>query len=289
MLYRVKQVINDFANTAFEAGADPKTIGKQYGLGDFTVPPMALRAANPLKNINGDYITGLTQDEAEQYGKILGEDLSPRSVVWKTDRFRAIYKQPNMPEKIFNVSNPIHAIQVKFLIANGFVAPNKDSIKENPKYRNTVFYFTSDQDEETKAVQFTMIKEEVSSILFQMRNQKEKMLLVGSKLGLPVRESYNEKTLYQMLVNYKDEAKTSQLLETVLTICKSSPTELQADYYVFQSLNKIIKYDAANQVYTYEGKVLGSSREEIVTELKKPENVEILDSIIKSYKKLKKG
>ena len=62
--------------------------------------------------------------------------------------------------------------------------------------------------------------------------------------------------------------------------------DLQADYYVIQAIGKLIKYDADNGYYSFNNKVLGKNREEIVQELKKPANIETLATLISSYKKI---
>lgn len=287
-LYVVKQISNSFTKDLFAANYDPSTVGKEIGIGEFTVFPNCLRTANPYKDATGKFITGLTKEEEVEYGGALGIDLSPRSDVWGMGELRATISSPKTNEVIFDPSNAKHAVQIKFLLANGFVAPKKESIKEDPKYKNTVFYFSNDEEEETRTMRVMELKEEIGSEIYRMRHQKEKMLLIANKVGIAVREAFTEATLYKLLVSYKDELKALDRMEAFKKILSTKAEDLQADYYVVQSIGKLIKYDADNGYYTFNNNVLGKNREEIVQELKKPANVETLATLISSYKKIKK-
>lgn len=287
-LYVVKQISNSFTRDLFAPNYDPATVGKEIGIGEFTVFPNCLRTANPNKDATGKYITGLTPEQETVYGNALGIDLSPRSDVWALGELRATISSPKKRECVFNPQDPKEFVQIQFLIANGYVAPKKESIKEDPRFKETVFYFSNDEEEESRVVRIMELKEELSSELYKMRHQKEKMLLIANKVGISVRDAFTEATLYKLLVSYKDELKAFDRMEAFKTILNEKPQDLQADYYVVQSIGKLIKYDADNGHYIFNNKVLGKNREEIINEMKAPENVETLATLISSYKKLRK-
>jgi hypothetical protein len=285
-LYVVKQIANSFTKDLFAANYDPSTVGKEIGIGEFTVFPNCLRTANPMMDGTGKYITGLTKEQEQEYGEALGVDLSPRSEVWGLGRFRATISSPKTNEIVFNPAKAEDFVKIQFLLANGYVAPKKESIKEDPKYKETVFYFSNDAEEETRTMRVMELKEELGSEIYKMRHQKEKMLLVANKVGITVREAFTESTLYKLLVSYKDELKALDRMEAFKQIIDMKAADLQADYYVIQAIGKLIKYDADNGYYSFNNKVLGKNREEIVQELKKPANIETLATLISSYKKI---
>lgn len=97
----------------------------------------------------GKYATGLTEEEAAKYSKLLGVDLSDKfdhengHVYWSTKP--AWIPLPNHPI-VFNTAKPIEFVKVKNLKASDKVANSLKEYEEG-KYPNATHYIVDEVEE----------------------------------------------------------------------------------------------------------------------------------------------
>lgn len=281
MIKKIKQIESEIIKTLFQ-GSDQAA--REIGVDSFTSLPGSFRIHKVPKNIAGEFITGLSADEEKKFGKILGQDLTSRSTYWLN--FDIVLKEPYL-ERSYNLQNPKDLLEMKVAIANGFLAPSLTDYKENrAKYRKTNFYLYDEVEDASRKRIYQEKSDELTSEIYKIRNQKDRLLCIGHTLGISVNETYNEDTLYTLLTKYKGNLKSLESIEVALNVFQKSPQELQALYYFDKSLNRLIKIDYQNETYTFDNIVLGTSKVTVVAFLTALENQGILANLIKTYKQM---
>lgn len=288
-IFKVKERISPFAQYYF--GKDIQKMSKEVGIDEFTTFPTATKSVKAVKDYNGAYLTGLSKEEEEHFGRMLGVDLSKFSSFWKDDRSYAVLSG-NMYEVTFNEGIPLDYVKMKMAIASGHLAPNKTELLENPIYKGkTNFYLYDETEEKTRIQRKNAIEDEIISILSLNRNQKDKLLMFAHSLNLTANESYSVEDVYEVIKNYIRSIDTNlEKLETALNSIKKDPIRLQATYYFTKSIGKIVNLDPVTEIYQFEGNSLATTREKSIELLVDPENKSLLNALIKSYKsKVSKG
>lgn len=282
-IYKVKERVSPFAEYYF--GKEIQKMSKDVGIPEFTTFPTATKSVRAVKDYNGAYLTGLTEEEAAYYGRILGTDLTPFSSAWREDRYYAVLSG-NTYEVTFNEGMPLDYVRMKMAIASGHLAPNKTQLLENPLYKGkTNFYLHDETEEKTRTQRKNTIEDEIISILSLNRNQKDKLLMFAHGLNLSANESYSVEDVYDVIKNYIRSIDTSlEKLETVLKVLKQDAVKLQASYYFNKSMGKLISLNPVSELYEFEGNVLANSREKSIEFLMDSENKALLNQLIKAYK-----
>jgi hypothetical protein len=85
--------------------------------------------------------------DRKELEKLLGVDLGPSSSFW--DKF---FVPLTDEEFILDTTNPMDRVTERFLIANCYVAPEKEDIYEKEEFQSCIFYMYRDADETSKAV-----------------------------------------------------------------------------------------------------------------------------------------
>lgn len=261
-IIQVKQKANLFAKGLNQI--DEKT-GK---LADFTTHPNSIRSYYPRKSQNGEWITGLSEKETEEYGKRLRKDLTPSSEFWESLEMRLVNKTV---EVTFNLDNPLQFIQYKCAIANKFLAENIEQLKEPAFYISDSFLYVYDPEGDIKRENgLRELKDECTAIIFNMRTQKERMFYILAKTGAVVNESWTPGILYKNLSLYLDGMKKTEQLENYKEILTTDNESLQIEYLVKKSFGKEITF--MNGQWVFGGNSLGSSKDKVFeTFTKKPD------------------
>ena len=188
-IIRVKQKANGFAKGL--------SVDK-----DFTTHPNSIRIFYPRLNSSGEWITGLTEKEAEEYGKKLRKDLSPTSEFWETLEIKLVNKTA---EVVFNLANPLQFVTYKCAVAvgNDFLANNLEELKEPRFYSKDSFLYVHDPEGDVRRENVVReLRAECTALLFEMRTQKERMFYILAKTGSVVNESWTPGILYRNLSLY---------------------------------------------------------------------------------------
>lgn len=232
----------------------------------------------------GNYITGLTEDELTELKNKTIYDLSNVSDFWKS--FKVVI--PTDRDKIFNTNiNPIDYVSYKMLIANGYAAPSKEALSDF-KYKDALYYVHSQEQEDAKEVSTLKKKDKARSLLLDIANDKEKMLLFGQYLeGVKYDSKLEEPTLYRMLRAFIDSSTENTLL--FLSLFDKDINELQTKILIDKALKRrlISKVSSGKGKYIYQyGQVtLGSEIEDVYKNLSNIEFAPELDSIRKELNK----
>lgn len=282
-IFKVRERVSPFAEYYF--GKDIQKMAKEVGINEFTTFPASIKAVRAVRDYNGAYMTGLTEEEEQFFGRMLGVDLGKHSSFWKDERSYAILSS-NTFEVTFNEGIPLDYIKMKMAVASGHLAPNRTALLENPLYKGkTNFYLLDDNEEKTRKQRKDNLEDEIVSLLAVNRNQKDKLLMFAYSLNLSANESYSVDDVYDILKTYLRTIDGSlEKLENMLKALKEDPIKLQASYYFTKSIGKIVSLDGITDMYVFEGNVLANTREKSIEYLINPENKSILNLLIKSYK-----
>lgn len=240
----------------------------------FALHPNSFRFYYPRKNRKGQWITGLTEDETKKYSDILGIDLNPYSSFWETYRMVLI---SGRTEITFNLNNPEEYIKYKCALANKYIAEKRDDLMEGIYHEEGCFLYVDDPEGDLrKENELAELKDEITSKIFLMKNQKEKMFLILSKTGKIVNESWNEGLLYKMLRSHVEECNNNkEKLQHFLDILEIDNYTLQVEYNVNKALtsNKKQVIKIVNGQYIFGDKVLGSNKAKAIEYFMKNEDM----------------
>lgn len=247
--------------------------------GQFTLVPRARRRHLVRKNKDNTYITGLTKEQEERIGKKIGEDLSNLSDYWATYPIEFY-----MPQLFMNVNEetPEGELFITVAKANKLLAEDEDELINDPILkRNTVFYINDVQKKHEKQVKLTEVKDEVSHLIYNMRNDKDKMLFICYKLGKFVTDTMKADSLYSTLSQQKERYTKMKQFEDFKSVLKSSNEELQAFYYVKQGLKiSLILFDKDSKQYKFQENAVGSTEEKVVKFFSEKKNELLLAALI---------
>lgn len=265
-----------------------KQIGK-YGdvdnkseYGEYTMFPGSARSYVISRGLNGKYKTGLEEnpEKKKELEYLLGANLDPTSPYW--DDFRLTFRMPTGSMKL-NTENPLDELFTIVAKANFLLAPDRETLKEdyNFKKNNTIFYIHDEEALIKRKSQLEEIKGETTSLIYQMRNNKEKMLFVAHSLGMFVTESFKVENLYAALNKYKDKLTTFQQYENLRDVLKRPNEELQAAYFVKQGLkHSIIVFDSNVNKYKFQEKHIGRVENDLQNYFKEKKNEADLAALI---------
>ena len=227
---------------------------------DFTTHPSSFRRYSPRKNTNGEWVTGLTVEEAIEYGNKIKKDLSPNSDYWETIDILLV---DGMKSITFNMNNIEQAIRYKCAIGNKFLAETKEQLND-PEYKvNDSFLYVYDPigDVERENV-LQEIKDETTSLIHAMKSQKEKMMCICAKLNIPFNDTYTAPLFYQMLSRHKSNLKKMEHLEKLRDVLQTPQDILHIEYEVNKNMGKAITM--INTQWTFANKVIGNTKAKVL-------------------------
>lgn len=241
----------------------------------------------------GRFVTGLDEDAPdiplEQKAKLKEYRLSLEKVTnKKLDAFSPFWETfyvaiSSDKPKIFNTEVAMDDVAYRMLIANKYIAPNKED-SESPYYRHAQYYAYTEEGEAREEVKTLKVTDKAISALATIEDNKDKMLIYGQYLeGLKYDENLNPDMLYRMLRSYITSKKENA--ENFVKALNKSIEELQQKIIVDRAFkaNLIVKNPLGNKRYAYQyGSVtLGNTVEEVYRNLSLPEFASELMSLKK--------
>ncbi len=232
---------------------------KQYSPNNNVIlVPRAGRVYQVKKGLNNQYITGLTDEQVKRLGAVIGEDLSATSDYWKDYTMK--FHMPRLSMQI-NEKAPDGEIFITVAKANKLLAEDEEQLKSDIEFkRNTIFYIHDIEVVETKKVKLIELKDEVSHIIYEMRNNKDKMRYICFKLGKFVTETMKAESLYNMLSSHKENLKKFEQLDNFKTLLKTPNEQLQSFYFVKMALKySVVVMDYESKQYKFQEKSIGDT------------------------------
>jgi len=249
-------------------------------------------------NLDGRYVTGLDEDaysiKPEEREKIkslrlslekrIGKDLKGNSNYWEDFRVTIDSDKP----KIFNTENPLDVISLKVLVANKYVAPDKESVS-NLDYKEAAYYAYTEESEAAEEIITRKKRDKALSQLLDISENKEKMVLYGQYLeGVKYSDKLSEPTLYKMLRAYIEDKEIKNAIN-FLDALETTVQEIQQKIIVDKALKQRIinrnSIGGKKYVYQYGQITVGSTIEEVYTNLALPDFAPELLSIKKELDK----
>lgn len=198
--------------------------------------------------------------------KIIGEKLDALSSFWET--FVIDISTDN--DLILDMSNPMHILTHKALIANGLAAPDLAS-SGMPKYRNAKYYCFMEEKHEAEQVSTQKLRDKARSLLLGMSNNDDKMMLIGQYLeGFKYKKGMKSDTYYSMLSMFINDVNNKENVERFIRVSEASIEDIQYKITVDKAIKaKIIKFKDGQ--YFRGGVNLGKNLPEVMQTLKSPE------------------
>jgi hypothetical protein len=230
-------------------------------------------------NTDGRFITGIDEEsflvpkeDKEKIKEIrlrlektTGNDLSGTSSFW-TLFYVTISSDEDL---VLNFNNAMHEISYNLLIANKYIAPDKDAIS-NPIYKDANYYAFKQEEEIKEEVSNRKLRDKAIGKLLTIETSKNKMALVGQYLeGLKYSDKLGEDTLYSYLRTYieQPDVKYSKLF---LEALEKPVEEIQRKLIIDKAFKaRLIKSskNGKKTLYQFGQVTLGSSVEEVYKNL----------------------
>lgn len=228
---------------------------------------------------NGEFITGLSQEQEERLGKQIGENLSTTSPYWKDYLMKF-----HLPDLTMKVDDKTADGEIFLTVAqaNRLLAPDLDTYLEDMKYKNnTIFYIHDVEKQEKVKFKFLSLKAETTKLVHDMRNDKDKMLFILYKLGRYVLSTLPTEGLYNMMIAELEKRTKFHQMEEFKNVLSIKNEELQAYYYAKQAIKmNIIRFSGDTKMYTFQDKAIANNEEGVIKELSKKPNELTLAMII---------
>lgn len=171
---------------------------------------------------------------------------------------------------ILNKSNALHVVMYNAMVANRYVAPDKDAASL-PQYRNAKYYAYVAERANDEAVVDRLTRAKLSAKLVDMYENPDLMLLIGQYLeGDKYKAGMTPKTLFNMLSTFVEDTKEPDNAKRFMKAVDVDVNDLQFKITVDRAIKrKIIRY---RDGYYQRGQVtLGKTPTDVVSNLRKPE------------------
>lgn len=222
----------------------------------------------------GKYATGLTDDEAKEWSKELGVDLSntfnPNEAhpFWSTKA--ATIRLPNHT-RIFDTDKPYERIMVKNMKASKFVANSMKEWEEGKWPDATHVIFDEAEEVEIKANKISLRNQAVLILDKMTANDKANIIQILSNKTVKGRSDDFINVEIDSIINEKP----GEFLKYV----KMGKEEVYIRASVLEGISKNILTKEAGSVY-YMGELIGMDYEDAVDWFKNPQNSKMKVSIL---------
>lgn len=222
--------------------------------------------------------------EREELERLLGVELNPHSSFW--DKF---FIPLNDEEKQLDPANPMDRVVEKFLVANGYVAPSLESISEDEKYVNCIFYLYRKEEETTKKAEKQKFYDKAKAKLFMLQEENpNKLKIVASYLfGFNAQTDIKVEDAYTKITDFLEvpvESERRKNIKKFLDAVDKTPEEMKTKLILDKAIKKRI-VSTKGGIYRRGDIVLGNSYEEAVENLSSVELNSELASLIKEVDK----
>jgi hypothetical protein len=250
-----------------------------------TTFPGATAGSTLRKNLNG-WATGLTPEEVQSYGELVGEDLSSKSEYW--DSYFINLTSPKNEYIKIDTGTPDGYIVYKASLASGIVSPDRDSLN-TPKYLKTNFYFFAVLQEQKNKKLLNKERNGLISKLSSHEENEDWLLFVNYCLGLPTSFGMEIDRLYNQLDGRIKQITKESEIKMVKEIFEKSPLDLQTKFVIEKAVDKkVMKYDSTDNAYTYNNITWGSTKDAVMDKVTDPQYTETLQEltelILKDYR-----
>lgn len=215
--------------------------------------------------VTGSYITGLDDELARELSKN-GKDYTKGSSFWEEFMVTIDTNKP----RVFNTDIPADNIAYKLLVANGYVAPDRDSANTYA-YRDALYYAYTEESEDKEEIKNSKVKDKARSILLDISENKEKMTLYGQYLeGIKYSEKFKEDTLYKMLrafIEEKDIVNAQNFIAVTQKPVETIQQKIIVDKALKQRLIQRVSIGNKKQVYQYGQITVGTTIEDVYKNL----------------------
>lgn len=281
-IIEIKQIANKYAKLFNVKEGLKNATGFE---GEFTAFPSSFRAYAINKSAAGRFITGLVtsnneverkieEAKKEELEKVLGVDLGDTSSYWLSFFIR--FRLPAGTMQL-NLNKPEEYIMYKAAIANKLLAPNKDFIEENSEDHEDLVYYVFDiKEEESRKAKMQQLKDEISALMYNMRNSTDKLFYLCANKGKMVNPAFRAETLYAMMNSEKENMKSTEQLEKFRDYLNQSNELLQATYFVKKGIEKQIIKRNAEKKYAYKDISLGIDPDKVIEFIIQPANQELI-------------
>lgn len=227
---------------------------------------------DPYFDSTGSVKTGLTKEDAERLGSILGQDLSPYSKFWIN--FRVLMGDK---ERLFNLDNPEHELAYKFMLSHKRVA---NSLEELPQFPYADYVLINEENE-AKTMNVSFKKEREAAKKFDTLSPNEmrdilKLYPSNVYISEGVSNEIIESKLYE---NMKDDP------ELFLSLV-NDPSRSTKTFVKDLTANRILRKNKT--AYYYGEDMLGHDLDSTVGFLDSPANSSLKASLKQALQESKK-
>ena len=229
----------------------------------------------------GRYATGLTPEEAEELGKLTGQDLSDAFDPLKPHPYwssmAARIKLPNNT-RIFDTSNPMDRIKVANLKASKYVA-NSYAEWQSGKFPEATHVIFSEEEEMMVKASKVSRKRAATKLAMEM-SKDEKINVVMIIKG----KSFRGRSENFVDVAIDEIMEVPEHLDLFLTYAQMDKAEVYIRAAVLESLHRNILTKEGAAVY-YMGDKIGNDIEDAVNYFKDPNNQALKAAILEKLNK----
>jgi hypothetical protein len=222
------------------------------------------------------------KDERESLERLLNVDLTPGSEFWT--KFYITLED----ERILDVNNPLDRLHEKFLLANKYVAPSRESIESDPEFYNCMFYIHRDVEETTKKARLQRNKDKASTALYNLsEDQPNKLQLVSAFIfGYEPQEVSVDEAYIKLkeFIEVPDEKERQKNIETLMSVVSKTPEQLTTKK-IFDKAIKKRYVTGKGGIFKRGDEIYGNNYDEALEFLGLPENSSELISLKKQVEK----
>lgn len=206
----------------------------------------------------------------ENLEKLLNKELHPDSPFW-TD-FMLVLED----ELTLDPTNPRDQLIEIVLVANRYVAPCEDDIKNDERYHNTLFYMYRAEEVATKTAIKSQVQDKATARLFSLNEDNpQKLKIVASYIfGFDAAIDVSVEQAYLKLREFITDDSNEDMdrnIKTFLDVCQKSPEELMLKQIFDKAVKKKL-IRKKGETYGRGTETYGTSYEEALEYLALPEN-----------------
>lgn len=234
-------------------------------------------------NLDGRAVTGLDdevviiKEEKEKVKTlrtrietVIKKDLSATSDFWQT--FKVII-DTNKP-KTFDKSNALDLLSLTMLVANAYVAPDKEAASTFA-YKDCQYYAYTEENEAKEEMSTRKTRDAAIGELQKISDSKEKMQLYGQYLeGFKYHDKISTDMMYKMLRAYIEDAKfdnTKNFIEALKTPVEEIQRKIIIDKAIKTRIIKQVNINGKNSAFQYGQVTLGANMVELYANLALPD------------------
>ena len=186
---------------------------------------------------------------------------------------------------VYDDSVPKDLFTIRAALAGGSIAPNLESVGKG-LYSKTMFYFESKEIETSKKKVMNQLKNKAGYLLEKNSSVREWLLCMEFKLGINVKPTYENDTLYNAISDKKDSLTTEKSYNEFIKTLSTPIKDIDNLFVCKQGIaEKVIKYDKTSGEYLFESLSVGKTIDDVILFFEKDVNSELFNSLRKKVYK----